>query len=483
MRLRFSIGCVLAVTGTMAACSSPGTPPLLGPTTLDQVQSLALAPNVPSKVTYYNIGAGTNDVDGLTTYVAPNGTIYYDTLAAPTCKFGFCQSASGNVGKFDPATKTFTEIAMNAEPIGLLQTSDGALWAAENTSLQAAGSVGRLARFSPFTPGGLTEVTLPYAAPGATPQPRDLAIGVDGDVWFTDGFGSHVGKIPVAGPFTTSSITMYPVPNGPAGTPQVPARPWGITAGPSGDLWFADFLNGVIYQVTTSGSLTAHITPQQLALGNSGSSHPSYIVPGSGKLYLTQLSSPGTLDSLTSGGTFATIALPAGAAPYFAASHTGEVAFDDLGGDDSIGIYTIATGKLVELPTQAADLKSLLHVPNGLSFAHDGSIWFACYGNVTVGSPLCLGHLTLGSTWSVFPGTIFSLGVGATKTQLRGIGEKGDSAPFTASSSNTAIATVAAANVPNDDHNFVVTGIAAGTVTITITDAHSRSVPITVTVK
>jgi hypothetical protein len=85
--------------------------------------------------------------------------------------------------------------------------------------------------------------------------------------------------------------------------------------------------------------------------------------------------------------------------------------------------------------------------------------------------------------WSVFPSTTITVKTGSTNAQLIGLGETGDSGPFTASSSNTAIATVAISSVAGDDHNFVITGVAAGTVTVTITDAASRAVPITVTVK
>jgi hypothetical protein len=49
---------------------------------------------------------------------------------------------------------------------------------------------------------------------------------------------------------------------------------------------------------------------------------------------------------------------------------------------------------------------------------------------------------------------------GAANAQLIGIGETGNSGPFTIASSNTGIATIASSNVTNDDHNFVITGIA-----------------------
>jgi hypothetical protein len=157
------------------------------------------------------------------------------------------------------------------------------------------------------------------------------------------------------------------------------------------------------------------------------------------------------------------------------------IAFNDLQ-NAAIGIYNVTSHTLVELPT-ATRLQTTFKAPDGVSVQSASSIWFSCYGPPPAGKALCLGHLQLTSTWAVFPSTTIAVKTGAANAQLIGIGETGNSGPFTATSSNTAIATVASAKLADGDHNFVITGVAAGTATITITDAVSRSVLISVTVK
>jgi virginiamycin B lyase len=475
--MRTSGWLTLLAIAVLAACASHGgsapslpvTPEFLGAATA-------------SKITYYNVGSGTNDYEGFTTYAGANGIIYYDVVAQPTCNpGGFCAAAQGNVGELNPSTKAFTEVTLYGEPLGIAQTSDGAVWSAENTQIKG-GSNGILARLSPFSAAGLTEIPLPAVASGPSPQPRALAIGSDANLWFTDQQGSRIGKISPAGPYTTAAMTMYAVPSGPVGTPQLPAHPWGIASGSDGNLWFADRLNGVIYKSTTSGVMTGYITPEQVKLGSSNTSAPSYLALGSnGRQYFTESTSPGKFDSISTSGTFAKIALPSGSVPYLNASKGATIAFSDIQ-NSAIGIYNVTTHKIVELPTRTL-VQPTLKAPDGVAVQSANSIWFSCFGPPPTGKPICLGNLSLTSVWSVFPSTTITVKTGSTNAQLIGLGETGDSGPFTASSSNTAIATVAISSVAGDDHNFVITGVAAGTVTVTITDAASRAVPITVTVK
>jgi hypothetical protein len=54
------------------------------------------------------------------------------------------------------------------------------------------------------------------------------------------------------------------------------------------------------------------------------------------------------------------------------------------------------------------------------------------------GRRISIARLKLGSTWSVFPKTTFTLKTG--NTQLVGIGETGDSGPFDAKSADRSIA-------------------------------------------
>ncbi|HLX40289.1 MAG TPA: CHAP domain-containing protein, partial [Ktedonobacteraceae bacterium] len=74
-------------------------------------------------------------------------------------------------------------------------------------------------------------VNLPpeYPIPTSGSQPLYLTSGPDGNFWFTESYGNKIGKITPNG-----KITEYPLPS--CGDTYCP---YGITAGPDGDLWVA----------------------------------------------------------------------------------------------------------------------------------------------------------------------------------------------------------------------------------------------------
>ena len=65
---------------------------------------------------------------------------------------------------------------------------------------------------------------------------------MDGDLWFTEGPASKIGRIA-----TTGSITEFAL--------RPDRRPAGITAGPDGNLWFTQSTPGAIARITTGGSI------------------------------------------------------------------------------------------------------------------------------------------------------------------------------------------------------------------------------------
>ena len=58
--------------------------------------------------------------------------------------------------------------------------------------------------------------------------------------------------------------------------------PWGITAGPDGNVWFTEYFGDVIGRITPTGTITELPTPTQF-------SHPNEICQGpNGKLWFTE---------------------------------------------------------------------------------------------------------------------------------------------------------------------------------------------------
>jgi hypothetical protein len=91
-----------------------------------------------------------------------------------------------------------------------------------------------------ITPAGaVTE----FPIPTANSQPYGITAGPDGNLWFTEYLGNRVGRITPAG-----AVTEFAVPT--AGS-----LPLGITAGPDGNLWFTESL-GTVGRVTPAGAVT-----------------------------------------------------------------------------------------------------------------------------------------------------------------------------------------------------------------------------------
>jgi streptogramin lyase len=100
--------------------------------------------------------------------------------------------------------------------------------------------------------------------------PYGITAGPDGNLWFTEWNGNKIGKITPAG-----TITEYTIPTG-------GSYPVAITAGPDGNLWFTEQLGNNIGKITTSGTITEYAIP-------TGGSYPHGITAGpDGNLWFTE---------------------------------------------------------------------------------------------------------------------------------------------------------------------------------------------------
>lgn len=105
---------------------------------------------------------------------------------------------------------------------GIAVWSDGALW-----FTQADGWIGRM------TPAG---VLREFAVRNPRSGLLQIAGGRDGALWFSEYWADRIGRITTRG-----TISEYPLPPG--------SRPFGITPGPDGAMWFAQD-NGSIGRIT-----------------------------------------------------------------------------------------------------------------------------------------------------------------------------------------------------------------------------------------
>ena len=86
--------------------------------------------------------------------------------------------------------------------------------------------------FVSLTSGGALALPLgtftEFRVPTTLGTPAGIAVGRDGDLWFTELIGNKIGRIT-----PTGSITEFPIPT--AGS-----QPNGIAAGPDGAMWFTE---------------------------------------------------------------------------------------------------------------------------------------------------------------------------------------------------------------------------------------------------
>ncbi len=115
--------------------------------------------------------------------------------------------------------------------------------------------------------------TTEYAVPSdpgrpGSPGPENIALGPDGNLWFTENGNSDIGEINPQ----TDAVSYYEIPTG-------TATPVGIAAGPAGSntMWFTEFNGNKIgeFNVNTPGtineySLGAGAGPGQITLGPNG---------------------------------------------------------------------------------------------------------------------------------------------------------------------------------------------------------------------
>jgi streptogramin lyase len=216
----------------------------------------------------------------ITTFPLPTpNSLPSGITTGPDGNLWFTEDVSDQIGRITPsgALTEFPPLPTpNSGPVEITAGPDGNLWFTENGS----DKIGRI------TPGGtLTEFPLPTS----DDVPWGIATGPDGNLWFTESGSdtqvprhiirpSQIGRITPGG-----SITEFPLPrNGSDPVYDGLAMPQGITAGPDGNLWFAEWNGNRIGRITPGGAITTFPLPTP-------DSEPSGITTGrDGNLWFTE---------------------------------------------------------------------------------------------------------------------------------------------------------------------------------------------------
>ena len=209
------------------------------------------------RINLFPVAKGTSPTVGITT--GPDGNLWFPATNI-TCgnKNQLCgqryQGYIERMSSIGQITGVFPIPTTYSDPSRIVTGPDGNLWFTEQGAVGANGSLqptfpapGKIGRITPD--GQITEFTTPNQNwPYFTSNPAGIAVGPDGNIWFTEYSyltrdtmvqhgGNNIGMITPSG-----QITEFPVPT-------QYARADGIAAGPPGDggLYFTESPNNFSY--------------------------------------------------------------------------------------------------------------------------------------------------------------------------------------------------------------------------------------------
>lgn len=423
--------------------------------------------------TVYTLGDGTTNAALVSDMrFGSDGKLYYSAMGQfPSSGY----PVTGEIGTFDLTTHAQSYQVVPYSPGFVDETSDGSVWVEEFNNASTHPTIDRYAGIN----GVDTQISIPQSYPWngfGNGIDGGIAVGPNGRVWFGSNNSSQIGEIDPA----TNAVTLYNL--------ITPTDPWGPTPqfmmlGSDNHIWVTDEYNDGVYRITSGGPAVGTYTFSQLPQGVWSSTNQVFlqgIVEGRDKKIYTGDPYPfagGSLDEapIARSTNFASLALPSiGIDPYVLTSVPGKIYFDEIH-FGSLGIYNTVTKHVVILPLST-------FVQSGIVTDSSGTPWIGCS---TAQGVACIEQVKLTAKWALFPGTSLTLYTqdpsgNALPPGLIGIGETGNSGPFTVISSNSSVCT--ANFIPGYDHNIQVNPVTAGTCTLSITDLHSRTVAVSVTV-
>jgi streptogramin lyase len=220
-----------------------------------------------------------------------------------------------------------------------------------------------------------------YPLPTVGSFPFGIAAGPDGNLWFTEdhGNGNKIGRITTAG-----VITEFP-------TPTPVSTPTGITAGPDGNLWFTEKTVSKIGRITTAGVITEFPTPPgdtRVCATDCGLSYPYGITAGpDGALWFTEANAS-KIGRITTAGVITEFSTPT------ASESTGITA----GPDGNLWFIEQTANKIGRITTAGIITEFSVSGSSGLLWitaGPDGNLWFTDLSGNQIGRITTSGVVTL----------------------------------------------------------------------------------------
>ena len=170
----------------------------------------------------------------------PNGSHPHDVAPAPDGSVWYTAQAVGALGRLDPETGETKHIRLGAgsAPHGVIVGPDGAPWVTD-------GGLNAIVRVDPQT-----ERVKVYRLPSSRPDVNLNTAAFDqrGVIWFTGQAGVY-GSLDVL----TGRMRVYDAPGG--------RGPYGITATPDGDIYFASLAGSYVAQIDVATGKATVLRP------------------------------------------------------------------------------------------------------------------------------------------------------------------------------------------------------------------------------
>ena len=204
---------------------------------------------------------------------------------------------------------------------------------------------------APAAQAAVGDATYFDLATGANPY--GIAAGPDGNLWITETDANNINRMTTAGVMIRYAI------------PTLASQPKGITAGPDGNLWFVEYAGNKVAKITPQGVITEYPL-------NTTAAGPQEITVGpDGALWFT-MNSVSKIGRITTTGTLSEYSLPTATGPYAIASGPSGSTVLYVTAVTSNQILVIKTDGSVQatntIPTAASS-------PKGITYAN-GAAWF-----------------------------------------------------------------------------------------------------------
>jgi uncharacterized repeat protein (TIGR03803 family) len=318
---------------------------VVGSVGIGVMPGMASATAFTPKITAYS-GPGIDNPWSLTT--DPDGSVW------------FTNQDNNSIGSITATGVVTNYPAPGASiPWGIVPGPDNSLWFTNwgNTPGEVSPNYGSIGKINPLT-GAVTifdnvNVSMPFT----------LAVGPDGNLWFTNSMDSTIGRLTPSGQFTTFS------------DPSICA-PAGIAAGPDGNMWFTNQCGNSIGRITMDGVISNFT--------GTGIDAPTNIVVGpNGNLWFTNTPN-NTIGQITTSGVVSNFRLLTGMKwpNAIAVGPNGALWFTtEYGGPNDTGtIGTITTAGVVSDYTSTT-----IDSPYGMTLGSDGAMWFLNQDDNTIG--------------------------------------------------------------------------------------------------